>query len=138
MTPIWLDETGCDKRNAVRQYGYALRGLTPRSFTFKNGGKRYTSITAMSMDGIEDAYITEGNVDGEKFLEYVRRSLLPTLMPFDGENPKSIVILDNASIHHIEEVVCTIQGVGALVKFHPPYSPDLNPVEEVLLRLNTG
>ena len=74
---IWLDETGCDKRNAVRLYGYALRGLTPRCFTFKSGGKRYTSIAAMSVDGIEDAYITEGNVDGEKFLEYVR-SLLPS------------------------------------------------------------
>ena len=75
----------------------------------------------MSVDGIEDAYITEGNVHGETFLEYVR-SLLPTVMPFDGENPKSIVILDNTSKHHTEEVLCT-----ALVKFLPSYSPDLNP-----------
>ena len=66
--------------------------------------------------------------------EYVRRSLLPTLMPFDGINPKSVVIMDNASIHHVEEVVSTIEGIGSIVKFLPPYSPDLNPIEEVFFR----
>lgn len=132
---VWLDETGCTKRNAVREYGYALQGMTPRTFTFKSGGKRYTSIAAISIDGLEDAYITEGNVNGEEFLAYVRRSLLPSLMPFNGTNPKSVVIMDNASIHHIEEVVSTIEGVGALVKFLPPYSPDLNPVEEVFAQV---
>ena len=82
----------------------------------------------MSVDGLEDVYVTEGNVNGESFLDYVRRSLLPTLMPFNGVNPKSVVIMDNASIHHVQEVVSTM---GALVKFLPPYSPDLNPIEEV-------
>ena len=33
----WLDETGCDKRTAVREYGYALRGMTPRCYSFKCG-----------------------------------------------------------------------------------------------------
>ena len=97
---VWLDETGCDKRNAVREYGYALRGMKPRCYSFKSGGKRYTAIASMSMNGLEDVYITEGSVNGDSFLEYVRRSLLPTLMPFDGINPNSIVIMDNASIHH--------------------------------------
>ena len=128
---IWLDETGCDKRNAARQYGYCLRGLTPRTYTFKSGGRRYTQIMAMSTCGIEDVYVTEGNMDGDRFLKYVQRSLLPLLMPFDGTNPKSVVVMDNASIHHVEEVVDTIQSVGALVRFLPPYSPDLNPCEEV-------
>ena len=128
---VWLDETGCDKRNFVREYGYALQGMTPRAYTFNSWGKRYTSIASMSVDGLEDVYITEGNVNGESFLEYVRHSLLPTLMPFDGINPKSVVIMDNASIHHVEEVVSTIEGIGSIVKFLPPYSPDLNPIEEV-------
>ena len=51
-------------------------------------------------------------------------------MPFDGHNPHSVVILDNCSIHHIPEIVHMIQEVGALVHFLPPYSPDLNPIEE--------
>ena len=63
---VWLDETGCDKRNAVRQYGYALRGMTPRCYTFKCGSKRYTAIASMSVNnGLEDVYITEGSVNGE-------------------------------------------------------------------------
>ncbi len=79
------------------------------------------------MNGLEDAYITEGNVDGDKILEYVRQSLLPSLMPFNGTNPKSVVIMD-VFIHHVNEVVSTIEGVGALVKFPPAYSPHLKEV----------
>jgi hypothetical protein len=135
---IWLDETGCDKRNSARQFGYSLRGLTPRNYGMKCGGKRYTQIMAMSTEGVEDFYIAEGNIDGERFLKYVQRSLLPFLMPFNGINPKSVVVMDNASIHHVEEVVDTIRSVGALVKFLPPYSPDLNPCEEVFAQLNLG
>lgn len=134
---IWLDETGCDKRNTARQYGYSLRGLTPRNYTFKSRGKRYTQIMAMSTEGVEDFYIAEGNIDGERFLKYVQRSLLPLLMPFNGTNPKSVVVMDNASIHHVKEVVDKIQSVGALVRFLPPYSPDLNPCEEVFAQVKS-
>ena len=43
--------------------------------------------------------------------------------------------LDNASIHHVDDVVHAIQSVGALVHFLPPYSPDLNPIEEAFVKL---
>ena len=56
------------------------------------------------------------------------------LMPFDGHNPLSVVILDNSSIHHMQETVRMIQEVGATVHFLPPYLPDLNPIEEAFLR----
>ena len=52
-------------------------------------------------------------------------------MPFDGVNSHSVVILDNASIHHLAAVQELINSVGALIKFLPPYSPDLMPLEEV-------
>ena len=52
------------------------------------------------------------------------------LQPFNGINPNSVVVLDNCSIHHVEEVVALIQSVGALVLYLPPYSPDLMPIEE--------
>ena len=50
-------------------------------------------------------------------------------MPFDGHNPNSVVILDNPSIHHTDGVVQTLQSIGVLVHFLPPYSPDFNPIE---------
>ena len=77
----------------------------------------------------------EGSVNGVVFLDLVRKCLLPILMPFDGISPKSVVILDNVSIHHVDSVVDTIQSVGALVRFLPPYSPDMNPIEEVFVEV---
>ena len=84
----------------------------------------------MSCSGILDVHIEHETVNGESFLSFVERNLLPTLMPFDGINSNSIVILDNASIHHVDGVVDMISEVGALVHFLPPYSPDLAPIEE--------
>ena len=52
-------------------------------------------------------------------------------MPFDGRNPNSVVIMDNVSIHHVDAVVELLTSVGALVRFLPAYSPDINPIEEV-------
>lgn len=50
-------------------------------------------------------------------------------MPFNGINPNSVVVLDNCAIHHVPELPELIKSVGALVKFLPPYSPDLMPIE---------
>ena len=51
-------------------------------------------------------------------------------MPFDGSNPHRVVTIDNASIHHVDEVVQMIQVVGAMIIFLPQYSPDYNPIED--------
>jgi len=89
----------------------------------------------LTTEGLEDVYAEEDSVNGEVFLDFVRKCLLPILMPLDGVNPNSIIILDNASIHHVDCVVDTIQSVGALVRFLPPYSPDMNPIEEVFAEI---
>lgn len=54
---------------------------------------------------------------------------------FDGTNARSVVVVDNASVHHINTVENRIHQTGAIVKFLPPYSPDLYPMEEVLSKL---
>jgi len=64
--------------------------------------------------------------------------LLPHLLSFDGNNPQSIVIMDNCSIHHIGEVVKMIEEVGAIVHFPPPYSPDFMPIELVFSKVKTS
>ena len=63
-------------------------------------------------------------------MQFVQSSLLPQLMPFNGTNHNSVVILDNCSIHHLQDILDLIHSVGALVVFLPPYSPDLMPIEE--------
>jgi len=80
--------------------------------------------------GLLDCYTTSGSVNGPKFEEFVEQFLAPVINPFDGVNPNSVVVLDNASIHHVDRVVQAIQTKGAMVHFLPPYCPDLNPIEE--------
>ena len=48
-----------------------------------------------------------------------------------------MIILDNCAIHHVQEVVDMVEGVGAIVHFLPPYSPDLNPIEEAFSKVKS-
>ena len=136
-TLIFVDETGSTRRNEVRKYGYSLRGLSPVSHKLSVYGKRISAIGVLTYRGIEDAYIVEGNVNSSVFLNFVQHCLLPILLPFDGENPRSVVVLDNASIHHVDLVTRLISATGALVRFLPPYSPDLNPIEEAFSKVKS-
>ena len=54
-------------------------------------------------------------MNGDGFMEFVQQCLLPILKPFNGQNAKSIVLLDNTSIHHVEKVKEAVNGVGALL-----------------------
>jgi len=88
----------------------------------------------MTTRGIEDVYLLEGNVNGELFLQFVQRCLLNVIKPLDGNNAWSVVMLDNASIHHLDAFVNLITAAGG---FLSQYSPDLNPIEEVFSKIKT-
>ena len=62
-------------------------------------------------------------------------ALLPLLMPYNGVNTHSVVVMDDATIHHLQRVQDMILGVGALIRFLPAYSPDLNSIEEVFSKV---
>ena len=66
-------------------------------------------------------------MNGDRFNHFIREYLIPVLMPYNGVNPRSIVIIDNASIHHVDTNINLIESVGAKVIFLPPYSPDFEP-----------
>ena len=129
---LWLDESSCDQRHAVRKYAYSIRGIPMCDQRILIRGTRYSTIPIVSVEGIQDVYIAEGNVNGEKFSYFIETHLLPLLQEFNGVNPNSVVIMDNASIHHVEEVKSLIEDqAGARLIYLPPYSPDLNPAEGV-------
>ena len=92
-------------------------------------GGHISVIGIMSSAGLLDVGIVKGGTDGDAFYNVIQTHLLPHLMPFNGINPHSVVILDNCAIHHTNEVVSMIEEVGAIVQFLPPYSPDLMPIE---------
>lgn len=125
---IFVDETGADNRNTIRRYGYSMRGKPPVNHQLFARGERISAIACMASCGILDAKLIKGTTDGDIFYEFVKTHL-PHLMPFNGLNPHSVVVLDNCSVHHVPETT------GALVMFLPPYSPDFNPIEEYFSKI---
>ena len=81
----------------------------------------------MPIKGIEDVTIYEENIDGQVFSSDLEQTILPILQPFNGSNPQSILIMDNASIHHIEGVMHLIQIESMLPAKVPDDVPDVKP-----------
>ena len=134
---VWIDESGCDKRNSLRKYAYNMKGLTPRDQRLIVRGTCYSAIPVMSSEGIQDVCLLESTVNGDRMQVFVRNYLLLILKPFNWSNPHLVVIMDNASIHHVQEVTDLIESHGAKILFLPPYSPDLNPLEEVFSQVKS-
>ena len=127
---VWVDETGSDARTHIRRFGYSLLGVPPVYTRTLARGKRISAIAAISSEGLLGVELTYNSVDADKFFDFIRGTLIPNMQPFDGSNSKSIVIMDNCSIHHVEPVKELLQDAGILLIFLPPYSPDYNPIEE--------
>ena len=92
----------------------------------------------MSLEGIHDVYLAEGTVNGEKFEEFVRTTLLSILQPFNWINPHSVVIIDNAAIHHVQGVInliekpsrCQVDLPSSLLTLSESYRGSLQPSKE--------
>ena len=101
---IFIDETGTDYRNSLRQYGYSLRGNTPTTHELLIRGERISAIACMSLYGLLNVEMFRGMSNGDIFYDFIQTQLIPHIMPYNGINPHSVVILDNCSIHHVPEV----------------------------------
>ena len=111
-----------------------LRGRAPRGErligkTPHGHWKLTTFIAALRHDQITAPMVIDRPMNGEIFLAYVLTFLLPTLSKGD------IVVMDNLAVHKVAGVVAAIESVGARVLYLPPYSPDLNPIEQVIAKL---
>ena len=126
---VWVDETGSDHRDQIRKFGYSLRGFSPVCHRFIVRGTRISSVIAMTSCGVLVSDFITGTMNGDKFFDYIRGQLVPCMQQFPA--PHSILIMDNCSIHHIEDVRHELYSAGIMVIFLPPYSPDFNPCEEM-------
>lgn len=104
----------------------ALRGWAPRGARLKarvphGHWKTSTFIAALRHDRVVAPWLIDGPINGERFLIYVEKVLVPTLRPGD------IVIMDNLGSHKGKAVRQAIRAAGAKLFFLPKYSPDLNP-----------
>ena len=86
-------------------------------------GPRVSAIAAMSTDGVIAVDLHKGSVNCDVFVDFIRGSLIPNMQQFDGVAERSIVILDNCSIHHIPEVIEHFRDAGIVVFFLPLNHP---------------
>ena len=91
--------------------------------------KTLTFIAALRHDRIDAPWVIDGPINGETFLLYIENILAPTLSPGD------VVVLDNLGSHKGKAARAIVGAKGAHLIFLPPYSPDLNPIEQVFAKL---
>jgi transposase len=124
---VFLDETWA-KTNMTRPRGRALRGTRVVQPVPHGHWKTTTFLAALRTRGMTAPLVIDGPLNGDLFLAYVRQHLAPTLQPGD------IVIMDNLSSHKRVGVRAAIEAAGATLLFLPPYSPDLNPIEQAFAK----
>jgi transposase len=115
----------------TRSHGRALRGRRLVAKVPQGRWRTLTFLAALRCDRIDAPCVIDGPINGESFLAYVEQVLVPTLKPGD------IVIIDNLGSHKGKAVRRAIRAAGAKLFFLPPYSPDLNPIEQVFAKLKT-
>jgi hypothetical protein len=108
----------------VPTHGRAPRGERATGTKPKAKGRHLTVIGSLSLRSGLDVSPWQGSMKGADFASWVECMLLPRLREGD------IVILDNCSIHKVDEVAAMVESRGASIRWLPPYSPDLNPIEE--------
>jgi len=113
----------------TRRYGRAPRGERVVDAVPENWGENVTTIGALGLDGVRAAMSFEGALDGDVFEVFVKQVLVPTLREGD------VVLLDNLNVHKNTEARKAILEAKATVEFLPPYSPDLNPIEQLWSKL---
>jgi transposase len=128
---VFLDETWATT-NMARRYGRAPRGQRALDAVPHGRWRTTTVVAALRADGVVAPLVLEGAIDGGSFLAYVEQSLAPALRPGD------VVVLDNLGSHKVAGVREAVEAAGATLRYLPPYSPDLNPIEQVFAKLKAA
>ena len=125
---VFIDETWA-KTNMTRSHGRCSRGSRLIAKVPHGRWRTLTFLAALRVDRIEAPCVIDGPINGRSFLAYVEQVLIPTLKPGD------IVVMDNLGSHKGKAVRRALRAAGAKLLFLPPYSPDLNPIEQVFAKL---
>ena len=113
----------------ARRYGRCARGLRLLAPVPHGHWKTTTLVAGLRSAGMTAPYVLDGAMNGPIFRAYVEQMLAPTLQPGD------IVLLDNLSCHKVAGIREAIEGQDARLLYLPPYSPDLNPIEQAFAKM---
>jgi transposase len=124
----FVDETWAST-NMARRYGRAPRGERLAGAVPHGHWKTTTSVAALTVAGMTAPLVIDGAMTGDLFVAYVEQVLVPSLVAGD------VVAMDNLSSHKRARVRELIEGAGCALRFLPPYSPDLTPIELAFAKL---
>jgi transposase len=125
---VFIDETWATT-NMTRRYGRAPCGQRLVAPVPHGHWKTSTFVAGLRATGLTAPLVVDGAMNGDIFCAYVEQVLAPTLVPGDS------VIMDNLASHKVAGVREAIEARGASLIYLPPYSPDLNPIEQAFAKL---
>jgi transposase len=125
---VFVDETGASTKMA-RLYGRAARGERCIGAVPHGHWKTTTFVGGLRLSGMTAPMVIDGAMNGAAFLAWIEQGLAPTLSPGD------VVVMDNLPAHKPAAVRAAIERRGAELRYLPPYSPDLNPIEMAYAKL---
>lgn len=125
---VFVDETGT-ATNMTRLRGRCRRGERLVGRVPHGHWKTTTFVAGLRHEALTAPFVVDRPMNGDIFKAYVERCLAPSLAPGD------IVIMDNLASHKVAGVRQTIERTGAALVYLPPYSPDLNPIEQAFAKL---
>lgn len=125
---VFLDETGLNTKMA-RHYGRCLSGRRCLSSLPHGHWQSSTFLAALRHERVGAPFLIDGPVDADAFTAYLEHVLCPELREGDT------LILDNLSTHKIASVQRLLSARGVGLRYLPPYSPDLNPIELAFAKL---
>jgi transposase len=113
----------------TRLYGWGPTDQRVRDAVPHGHWQSTTFVAALRLDGLFAPMVVDGALNGELFLKYVQQELAPQLRPGD------ILVMDNLQTHKVSGVATALADREARVLYLPPYSPDLNPIEQVFSKI---
>ena len=125
---VFIDETGAST-NLARKNGRCRRGRRLRAAIPHGHYKTVTLVAGIRLSGLTATKVFDRPINAALFEDWVEQCLVPTLSPGD------IVVMDNLSSHKGPTVEQLIKAVGAELRYLPPYSPDMNPIEKAYSKL---
>jgi transposase len=121
---VFFDEIGVNTK-MVRLHGRCPQSQRLIDFAPAGHYSNSTLMSGMRLDGVVAPMLLDGPVNAETFAGYVEQCLAPALEPGD------ILVIDNLPAHKSVRVNAAVEGVGCVLVYLPPYSPDLNPIENM-------
>jgi transposase len=123
-----VDETGSNT-SLFSLYAWGPKGERACCKVPRNRGKNTTLLASMSLEGMGPCVAAAGSTAAAVFEAYVEHAFAPAL------HPGQVMVLDNLGAHKGDHVRELIEGRGCQLLFLPPYSLDLNPIEEAFSKV---